>query len=74
MDANTIISMVSSLGFPVIMCGAMAYYVKYTHDQHVKERESTASLHREEMNSITEALNNNTIALTKLCERMSEND
>lgn len=72
MDANTIIQMVSSLGFPIIMCGAMAYYVKYTHDQHVTERLSTAEAHRQEMNAITEALNNNTIALTRLCEKMEE--
>lgn len=72
MDANTIIQMVSSLGFPIIMCGAMAWYVKHMNDQHVKEREKTAELHKQEMSAITEALNNNTIALTRLCDKMEE--
>lgn len=73
MDANTIIQIVSSLGFPIVMCGAMGYYVKYSTDKFDKERERTGEEHKVEMDRITEALNNNTIALTKLCERMESN-
>lgn len=50
---------VSTLGFPIVMCGAMFWYM-------VKEKDS----HKEEMNSVTEALNNNTIMLQKLCDRL----
>ena len=55
---------VSTLGFPIVMCGAMFWYM-------VKEKDS----HKEEMNSVTEALNNNTLMLQKLCDRLdSEKD
>ncbi len=50
---------VSTLGFPIVMCGAMFWYM-------VKEKDS----HKEEMNSVTEALNNNTLILQKLCDRL----
>lgn len=59
MDATNIISVVSQVGFPIAMCLVMAWYIKYTNDQH-----------KDEISKITEALNNNTLAVQKLCERM----
>ena len=59
MDASSIVTIVSQVGFPIAMCLVMAWYVKYTNDQH-----------KEEIGKITEALNNNTLAVQKLCERM----
>lgn len=56
MGVNEISQLISNLGFPIVVCGALAYWVKYTTD---KQR-----------NEVTTALNNNTIALTKLCERL----
>lgn len=36
MDANTIIQIISSLGFPIVMCGALFWYmVKQT--EHLKD-------------------------------------
>jgi hypothetical protein len=63
MDANGIITVIQSVGFPIVMCGAMGWYVKYITDKH-----------NAEMQSITSALNNNTVALTKLCEKLERND
>ena len=59
MDASSIVTVVSQVGFPIAMCLVMAWYVKYTNDQH-----------KEEIDKITEALNNNTLPVQKLCERM----
>lgn len=59
MDMTAVTQAVSTLGFPIVMCGAMFWYM-------VKEKDS----HKEEMNSVTEALNNNTIMLQKLCDRL----
>lgn len=59
MDASSIVTVISQVGFPIAMCLVMAWYVKYTNDQH-----------KEEIDKITEALNNNTLAVQKLCERM----
>ena len=68
------IQLISSLGFPIVACIVMAIYVK---DITKESREDTKLLnehHTQEMNAfkdeIKEALNNNTIALTKLCERI----
>lgn len=68
------IQLVSSLGFPIFACVYMALYVK---EQTKANREDVKELnaqHSKEMNAfkdeIKEALNNNTIALTKLCDKL----
>lgn len=61
MDANTIIQLVSSLGFPIVMCGALFWRMVKSDEQH-----------KAEMDKLSEALNNNTIALTKLSDNLDK--
>lgn len=61
MDVNAVTTAISTLGFPIVMCGAMFWYM-------LKEKDA----HKEEMNSVTEALNNNTLILQKLCDRLGD--
>ena len=68
MDANTIITLITTVGFPVVMCGAMAWYVKYITDQNRADIASERNQHDEEMKEITQAINNNTLALQKLTD------
>ena len=72
------VQIISSLGFPIVACISMAIYVK---EQTKNNREDVKELntqHSKEMNAfkdeIKEALNNNTIALTKLCERLDREE
>lgn len=72
------VQLISTLGFPIVACIAMALYVK---EQTKNNREDVKELnaqHSEEMNAfkdeIKEALNNNTIALTKLCEKLEREE
>lgn len=71
------VSVISSLGFPIVACIYMAKYVK---EQNRANREDVKELnkqHSEEMNAfkdeIKEALNNNTMALNKLCDKLEFN-
>lgn len=61
MDANTIIQLVGSLGFPIVMCGALFWRMVKSDEQH-----------RQEMDKLSEALNNNTIAITKLSDNLDK--
>lgn len=65
-----IVQVISQLGFPIAACVAMGWYVKYISDKHREDRKETESLHREAEMSIKEAIVNNTIVMTKICERM----
>lgn len=63
MDFNIISQLIGNLGFPIACVIAMFYMWN-------KEREE----HKEEMNKITEALNNNTMVIQKLVDRMDDNN
>ena len=59
MDVNGIVQMIQSVGFPIAMCLTLAWYVKYQQDENKKTLEN-----------LTTVLNNNTIALTKISEKL----
>ncbi len=61
MDVNSLIQLVGSLGFPIVACGALFWRMVKSDEQH-----------KEEMNKMSEALNNNTSALVKLTERLDK--
>lgn len=63
MDLNSIAGIIGSLGFPIVACCYMAWS---------NEKESLR--HQEEMQNAVTAINNNTLALTKLAERLGERD
>lgn len=60
MDANLFMQAVGSLGFPVVCCAALFYYLN-------KERES----HAEEVKTMTQALNQNTNVMIELKSMLS---
>lgn len=62
-----VLTLIGSYGFPIVACCAMAWYVKYTTDKNHAEIEKINEQHRHEMSEVTTALNNNTLAIEKLC-------
>ena len=70
MAVNDIVTIITTVGFPIAMCGAMAWYVKYISDRHSQEVQQLNEQHQAEMKQVTEALNNNTLALQKLCDKI----
>lgn len=61
MDVNTLTTLVGSLGFPIVACGAMFY-----------EMHQQSKRHAEEMEKVSDALNNNTLALTELKDKLNK--
>lgn len=61
MDMQAVLSAISTVGFPIAACIAMFVMLD-------KEREN----HKEEMSKVTEALNNNTIALNTLSGKLDK--
>lgn len=66
------ISLISQLGFPIAACMAMGWYVKYITDNHRQDLQELQSKHTDAENTIKEAIVNNTIVMTQLCERMEK--
>lgn len=61
MTANDIITIISSLGFPICMCGALFWYM-------VKQNE----LHSTESNEMKQAIMDLQLAITKLTDKLGE--
>lgn len=56
-----VINLIKDLGFPIAVCIAMFWLNNKQVEQH-----------KEEMNKVTDALNNNTLALTELRDRLDK--
>ena len=76
-----LVQIVANYGLPAIMCAVMMYYVKYRGDKdddrmdaqtmrHKDEIEKLAETNKQSLADITQALNNNTLALQKLTDYM----
>ena len=74
MDVNGIISVVSSLGFPVACCGVVGWYVKYISDKNREQLDKIMDQHQTEIKEVTQALNNNTLAITRLTDYIQKED
>ena len=56
---NDLSTLISTLGFPIGMGLIMCYYINKINDAH-----------KEESDKFAEALNNNTVVLQKLCDKL----
>jgi len=72
MDISNVIQAISTVGFPIACCLGMGWYVKYITDKNREEVDRLNEQHRTEIAEVTTAINNNTVALTKLCERLED--
>ena len=58
--SKMILTAISTVGFPIVVAAAMFWKMN-------KQDED----HKQEMGKVTEAINNNTIALTKLLDKLN---
>lgn len=63
---------ITTVGFPIVMCGVMGWYVKYQTDRNREDVKILNEQHAKEMLGMTEAINNNTQALIELKETMKK--
>lgn len=59
MDGTSIVQLISNVGFPIAMVIALLWYI-----YHLTEA------HKDETSQFTEALNNNTRVLERICEKL----
>ena len=72
MEFADILSAIGSFGFPIVMCIVVCFYVKYIIDKNSEQLNEITREHKAEVTEMTKAIENNTLALTKLLERLSE--
>lgn len=62
MDAS-VIEFIQTVGFPIAACVVLYY-----------SNEKNNERHREEVNELSKAIDNNTIVMTQILERMKKNE
>lgn len=70
MDANTLVTLVGSLGFPIVACIAMGWFFAKVNENYRNDIKELQSTHREEVKAMTDAINNNTLVIQKLIDEM----
>lgn len=70
MDVQSVLQAITTVGFPIVCCCGMGWYVKYTTDKNREEIAKLNEQHNKEMSEVTQAINNNTLALQKLCDKL----
>lgn len=70
MDLNGVSEVISTIGFPIVCFLLCGYYVKYREDKNDEKYDKLNNQHDDEMKQIVAALNNNTVALQKLADKL----
>lgn len=68
--ANMVLQAITTVGFPIVCCGVLMYYVKYIRDKDTEMIADIMARHNEEVNTMSAALNENTLVLQKLCDKL----
>ena len=61
-------SVIGQYAFPIVACVVMGWYVKYIQDNYRRDISDISAKHKEEMDKVTTALNNNTLAIQRLTD------
>lgn len=69
---DDVVNVVSTLGFPIAMCIGACFFIMYLFDTSNKQMEEMRKEHKEEVANMSRAIENNTIALTKLYEKLDK--
>lgn len=64
--ADTFLTILGNYVFPIVACCTMAYFVKYMYDQTNSRVDKLNEQHKNEVDTLSEVIKNNTVALEKM--------
>lgn len=71
MDISSIAQLIGTLGFPIAACIYLFYSMQKEREQNAAQREADRLEHKQEMEKVTDALNNNTLVIQKLVDTLA---
>ena len=69
-----IMNAITTVGCPIVSCIAIAWYAKDTNYNYRNDMKESNAQHRDEMSQLSQALQNNTLALQKLCTMLEKEE
>lgn len=74
MDANTLITLVGSVGFPIVAAIGIGWYCMKQSDASRADIKEMQAANRAEIAKFSEALNNNSLVIQKLVDKLDKED
>ena len=66
MAGDVFLNILGNYAFPIVCTCIMAYFVKYMYDQTNKRIDNLNDQHKDEVDTLSEVIKNNTIAIEKM--------
>lgn len=70
MDVTIVEQLIGDYAFPLVMVIILCAYIYKQGQEHRADYNALHENHKKEMDSVVEALNNNTLVLQRLCDRL----
>lgn len=74
MDFTSILQAIATIGFPIVACIGIAWFFNKVNENYRQDIKELSMQHKEEMQAMTEAVTNNTMALQKLIDKIESGD
>lgn len=74
MDFASVLTAIGSVGFPIVACCGMAYFFSKVNSNYRADIKELTAQHKQEMDSMTQAINNNTMALQRLLDKIGDDN
>ncbi len=72
MDIQMILTAIGTVGFPIVACCAMGYFFAKVNDNYRNDIKELQANHKEEVKAMTDAINQNTLVIQKLCDSLDD--
>lgn len=72
MNFDSVLTAISAVGFPIVACCAMAYFFALTNKNYRDDLKEQNSLHKEETKNLVDAINNNSMVIQRLIDKLSK--
>ena len=71
---NDIVNIITTVGFPIAACIAIAWFYHQTNTHYREDIKEMTAMHKDEMDRMTEAINNNTLVIQKLVDHLDRKE
>ena len=72
MEVNALSQIIMTIGFPIVACCACAWFIFYMTKSHKEELQRFQDLHNSEIKELTNAIQNNTLAIQSLVSKLEK--
>lgn len=74
MNLQDILNAITTVGFPIVMCGVLAWYVKHMTDMFMEKVDTINTQHDTEIKNMIKSLDANTQAIALLSQKLKDDE